>query len=538
MQPITASISGPAPVLTVMVLVPLAGALLLWLVPPLRGLARQVGLAFSLGALGVGIWALALFDPGRGADIQLAEVHPWIPVLGISWALGVNALGLAMLLLAAFLVPVVLLASWGEVPADRQGLFTALVLALEAFIVVIFSARDVFLFYVCFEAMLVPVYFLIGRFGGPGRRRAALKFLLYSLAGGLVMLIGVVALFFYGPHTQTNYLIESLAGATTAPPTAARWIFVSFMVAFAIKAPLVPLHTWLPDTAEQASPGTSVLLIGVLDKIGTYGMIALVLPLFPEAATWAAPTMLVLAVIGIIYGGLAAIGQDNLYRLISYTSISHFGFMVLGIFIGSRIAATGAMVYMVAHGLSIAGLYLVTGFLARRTGTVAISELGGIARVMPLVAGTFLVSGLASIALPGLSGFVPEWMVLTGTFSRSVPLGVVAVAGVVIAAVYMLLPYQRVFTGAPAPERVGSADLDARERLVLVPVIAAMLALGLAPGVLTDALDGVAGQVAATMSDGAGAGRPDAAVEPAVEPQNPADRPASLTLSVTEGISK
>ena len=262
-------------------------------------------------------------------------------------------------------------------------------------------------------------------------------------------------------------------------------------------------------------------------------MIALVLPLFPEAATWAAPTMLVLAVIGIIYGGLAAIGQDNLYRLISYTSISHFGFMVLGIFIGSPVAATGAMVYMVAHGLSIAGLYLVTGFLARRTGTVAISELGGIARVMPLVAGTFLVSGLASIALPGLSGFVPEWMVLTGTFSRSVPLGIV-----VIAAVYMLLPYQRVFTGAPAPERVGSADLDARERLVLVPVIAAMLALGLAPGVLTDALDGVAGQVAATMSAGAGAGRPDAAVEPAVGPAAPADRPASLALSITEGISK
>jgi len=194
---------------------PLAGALLLWLVPPLRGLARQVGLVFSLGALGVGIWALTLFDPGRGADIQLAEVHPWIPVLGISWALGVNALGLAMLLLAAFLVPVVLLASWGEVPADRQGFFTGLVLALEAFIVVIFSARDVFLFYVCFEAMLVPVYFLIGRFGGPERRRAALKFLLYSLAGGLVMLIGVVALFFYGPHTPTNYLIDSLAGSLT-----------------------------------------------------------------------------------------------------------------------------------------------------------------------------------------------------------------------------------------------------------------------------------------------------------------------------------
>ena len=524
------------PVLTVMAVLPLAGALLLVLVPPLRRCARALGLLTCLAVLGAGVWAACRFDPSAGSSLQLAETRPWIPALGVSWALGVNGLGLAMLLLTAFLTPIVLLASWGEVPADRQDRFTGLVLVLESFVVVVFAARDVFLFYLCFEAMLIPVYFLIGCFGGPGRRRAALKFLLYSLAGGLIMLIGVVALFVYGPGGQDALLIERLAGNLEVTAATGRWIFATFFIAFAIKAPMVPLHTWLPDTAEQATPGTSVLLIGVLDKIGTYGMIALVLPLFPEAATWAAPTMLVLAVIGIIYGGLAAIGQDNLYRLISYTSISHFGFMVLGIFIGSPVAATGAMVYMVAHGLSIAGLYLVTGFLARRTGTVAISELGGIARVMPLVAGTFLVSGLASIALPGLSGFVPEWMVLTGTFSRSVPLGIVAVAGVVIAAVYMLLPYQRVFTGAPAPERVGSADLDARERLVLVPVIAAMLALGLAPGVLTDALDGVAGQVAATMS--AGAGRPDAAVEPAVEPQNPADRPASLTLSVTEGISK
>ena len=543
MPPITASVPGPAPVLTVMVLVPLAGALLLWLLPPLRALARAVGLVFSLGALGVGVWALTLFDTGRAATVQLAETRPWIPVLGVSWALGVNGLGLAMLLLAAFLVPVVLLASWGEVAADRQGAFTALVLVLEAFMVVIFSARDVFLFYVCFEAMLIPVYFLIGRFGGPDRRRAALKFLLYSLAGGLVMLIGVVALYFYGPHTPTGYLIESMAGAVTAPPAAARWIFASVMVAFAIKAPMVPLHTWLPDTAEQATPGTSVLLIGVLDKIGTYGMIALVLPHFPDASAWAAPVMLVAAVVGIIYGGLAAIGQDNLYRLISYTSISHFGFMVLGIFIGSRVAATGAMVYMVAHGLSIAGLYLTTGFLARRTGTVAISELGGMARVMPLVAGTFLVSGLASIALPGLSGFVPEWMVLTGAFSRSVPLGVVAVAGVVIAAVYVLLPYQRVFTGAPAPERVGSADLDARERLVLVPVIAAMLALGLVPGVLTDILDGVEQTAAATST---GPDRPaalsalpaPAALSALSGQAAPADASAHPAPTVTEGTSK
>lgn len=496
MQSITASF----PVLTLMAVVPLVGALLLWVVPPLRRQARVLGLVFSLGTLVVGLVGMASFDASQGGVVQLAETHSWIPALGISWALGVNGLGLAMLLLAAFLVPIVLLASWGEVPADRQALFTGLVLVLEAFVVVIFSARDVFLFYVCFEAMLIPVYFLIGRFGGPNRHRAAIKFLLYSLAGGLIMLVGVVAVFVYGPGGEHSFLIESLVGHISASTGAARWMFLSFFIAFAIKAPMVPVHTWLPDTAEQATPGTSVLLIGVLDKIGTYGMITLVLPLFPEASTWAAPVILALAIVGIIYGGLAAIGQDNLYRLISYTSISHFGFMVLGIFVGSQVAATGAMVYMVAHGLSIAGLYLVTGFLARRTGTVRISELGGIQRVMPLVAGTFLVSGLASIALPGLSGFVPEWMVLTGTFSESTALGILAVVGVVIAAVYVLLPYQRVFTGAPAAHRVGSPDLDGREKTVLVPVIAAMLALGLAPALLTDTLDGVAEQVSTTMS--------------------------------------
>ena len=474
-------IDSAYPVLTTMVLVPAVGALLLAL-PTLRRWARSLALLIALVELALGVWAATLFDYGARSATQLAETHAWIPTFGVSWALGVNALGLAMLLLAVALVPLVLLASWGEVPADRQAPFSGLVLALEAFVVVIFAARDVFLFYVAFEAMLVPVYLLIGRFGGADRRRAATKFLLYSLAGGLVMLVGVMCLFLVSDGTVH------------------------------IKAPVVPVHTWLPDTAEQATPGTSVLLIGVLDKIGTYGMIVLVLPLFPEASAWAAPVVLVLAVVSILYGALAAIGQDHLYRLISYTSVSHFGFMVLGIFIGSRAAATGAMVYMVAHGLSIAGLYLTTGFLARRTGTVLISELGGMARVTPVLAGTWLVCGLASIALPGLSGFVPEWLVLTGTFSVSAALGVAAVLGVVIAALYVLLPYQRVFTGAPAAARVGSADLDGRERTVLVPVIIAMLILGLAPAFLTTTLDGVAEQVAATMSQ-APAG--DAAAAPA-----------------------
>ncbi|WP_454936238.1 complex I subunit 4 family protein, partial [Actinomyces oris] len=322
------------PVLTVMAVTPLVGALLLWLVPPLRRLhARAVGLVFSLAVLALGLWALSAFDLAQASTVQLTDTHSWIPAIGASWALGVNGLGLSMVLLGAFVTPLVLLASWGEVPADRQGLFTGLVLTLEFFVVVIFSARDLLLFYLCFEAMLIPVYFLIGCFGGQNRQRAALKFLLYSLAGGLIMLIGVIAVSLHSAKNGVpSFLIDSVAANLHVSTSAGHWIFLTFFIAFAIKAPLVPVHTWLPDTAEQATPGTSVLLIGILDKIGTFGMITLVLPIFPEASRWAAPVILVLAVVSIIYGGLAAIAQDNLYRLISYTSVSHFGFMVLGIF--------------------------------------------------------------------------------------------------------------------------------------------------------------------------------------------------------------
>ena len=265
-------------------------------------------------------------------------------------------------------------------------------------------------------------------------------------------------------------------------------MFICLLVPFIIKAPMVPLHTWLPDTAEQATPGTSVLLIGVLDKIGTYGMIVMCVPLLTSDMHWVSLTMMSLAIVSIIYGGLAAIVQDHLYRLISYTSVSHFGFMVLGIFGGSVAGASGAMVYMVAHGLSIAGLYLISGFLVRRTGTARLSEMGGIARVSPVIAGTFLFSALASIALPGLSGFVPEWLVLTGTFSVSTAAGLFALLGVVIAALYALWPYQKVFTGAPKEKYVGIGDLNKSEKLLITPLLIAMLALGLFTAPLTNLL--------------------------------------------------
>ena len=337
--------------------------------------------------------------------------------------------------------------------------------------------------------MLIPVYFLIGNYGGPQRRRAAMKFLLYSLAGGLVMLVAVAIVGVHAYGNPEGFTFTQMAATYKELGQSERTImFICLLVPFIIKAPMVPLHTWLPDTAEQATPGTSVLLIGVLDKIGTYGMIVMCVPLLTSDMHWVSLTMMSLAIVAIIYGGLAAIVQDHLYRLISYTSVSHFGFMVLGIFGGSIAGASGAMVYMVAHGLSIAGLYLISGFLVRRTGTARLSEMGGIARVSPVIAGTFLFSALASIALPGLSGFVPEWLVLTGTFSVSTAAGLFALLGVVIAALYALWPYQKVFTGAPKEKYVGIGDLNKSEKLLITPLLIAMLALGLFTAPLTNLL--------------------------------------------------
>ncbi|MFC7406981.1 NADH-quinone oxidoreductase subunit M [Georgenia alba] len=493
-----------APWLTVLIVVPLAAAALLWLVPPLRRVARPFGMAVALVEVALAVVMTTAFDLGAGGEVQLIETHAWIPQIGASYAVGVNGLGLAMVLLIVFLVPVVLLAAWREheVPAEgeqverRQAGFIALVLALEALVVGVFAARDVFLFYVLFEAVLVPVYFLVGSYGGPRRRPAALKFLLYSLVGGFIMLVGVVSLYVLGPGGEQAFLIENLAGALEVPVWAERLLFVSFFIAFAIKAPLWPVHTWLPDTAEQAPPGASVLLVGVLDKIGTFGMIALCLPLFPNAAEWAAPLVIALALVSIIYGGLLAVGQRDLMRLIAFTSVSHFGFIVLGIFVRDQVALTGAMVYMVAHGVATAAMFLAAGFLTHRGGTQEIPAYGGLQKVAPVLAGTFLVSGLALISLPGLSGFIPEYLVIVGTFRVSVVAGAVAVLGVIIAAVYLLLPYQRIFTG---PTRDGLAelpDLGVRERWVMVPLVAAMLVLGIYPAPVVDVVTPVAEDLA------------------------------------------
>lgn len=492
------------PWLTVLIVVPLVAALALWLLPPLHRVARPFGLVVSLLELAAAVAATARFDFSAAGEHQLGELVSWIPQLGVSYALGVDGLGLAMVLLSVVLVPLVILAGWrdqdvvpeGAVLARRQMGFVALVLALEALMVAVFAARDVFLFYIVFEAMLVPVYFLVGSYGGPARRTAALKFLLYSLAGGLVMLAGVVALYFQGPGGEQGFLVDSLVGGTDMTTWTERWMFLSFFLAFAIKAPLWPVHTWLPDTAQQAPAGASVLLVGVLDKVGTFGMITLLLPLFPEASQWAAPVVVALAVVSILYGALLAVGQKDLMRLVAFTSVSHFGFIVLGIFVRDETALAGAMLYMVAHGVSTAALFFAAEFLARRGGSQAVTAYGGMQRITPLLAGAFLVAGLATIALPGLSGFLPEFMVLVGTFNVSVVAGVLAVLGVIIAALYILLPYQRIFTGEKNPAVARAADLDARERWVLAPLVALMLLLGFYPAPVLDAVRPVAEDLA------------------------------------------
>ena len=485
----TSVINASFPVLSIAAAVPMLGALLLWLVPASRRQAKLLGMVFSLVTLGLAGHMLANYDYSATDKLQFAQSGSWIPMFGVSWSLALSPISLAMVVLALALVPLVLIAARSDVSQEQLGGFTGHVLALESFIVVIFSAQDLFVFYLAFEAMLIPVYFLIGNYGGPQRRRAAMKFLLYSLAGGLVMLVAVAIVGVHAYGNPEGFTFTQMAATYKELGQSERTImFICLLVPFIIKAPMVPLHTWLPDTAEQATPGTSVLLIGVLDKIGTYGMIVMCVPLLTSDMHWVSLTMMSLAIVAIIYGGLAAIVQDHLYRLISYTSVSHFGFMVLGIFGGSVAGASGAMVYMVAHGLSIAGLYLISGFLVRRTGTARLSEMGGIARVSPVIAGTFLFSALASIALPDLSGFVPEWLVLTGTFSVSTAAGLFALLGVVIAALYALWPYQKVFTGAPKEKYVGIGDLNKSEKLLVTPLLIAMLALGLFTAPLTNLL--------------------------------------------------
>ncbi len=490
------------PWLTILWLLPVVGSVLVAALPRRAAASapKQIALGFSVATL-VLAGAMAL-DYQTGGGRQFEEEVDWIKLFGAHYALGLDGIGLTLVLLTVVLAPVVLIASWNDGDASPRGpkaLF-AWMLALEGLSIGVFAATDVFLFYVFFEATLIPVYFMVAGYGGPGRVRAAVKFLLFSLAGGLIMLASLIGLYVESSQTSggPTYLLSDLVQMDFGT-TAGRWMFLGFFIAFAIKAPMFPVHTWLPDTTENATPGTSVMLVSVLDKVGTFGMIRYGLELFPEAARWATPVVVVLAIISILYGAFMAIGSQHIMRLIGYTSISHFGFIVLGIFVMNSQGLSGANFYMFNHGLSTAAMFLLAGFLVSRRGSAMIDDFGGVEKVAPVLAGLFLVSGLSMLALPGLSPFVSELEVLVGAFVHSPWAAAFAVPGIVLVAIYVLWLYQRLMTGPVREGVAGMRDLGGREIAAVVPLLVLMVVLGFFPkpllSVINPAVDFTMSQV-------------------------------------------
>jgi NADH-quinone oxidoreductase subunit M len=504
------------PWLTVAGALPLLGAIVVMLLPSMPRdsaladvaardkLAKIVALAFSVVTL---IWVIVMATQFNtsGPTYQLTEQYSWIPQFGVHYALGIDGIALVLVGMTAVLMPVVILASWHDVEraATRRSVksYFALMLLLEVMMIGVFEATDVFLFYVFFEAMLIPMYFMIGSFGEGPRQYAAVKFLLYSLLGGLLMLVAVIALYVYSAQSPATghhgtFLFSQLLHVALSP-TVQKWLFLGFFIAFAIKAPLWPFHTWLPDAAASAQPGAAVLMLGVMDKVGTFGMIRYCLELFPAAVSYFKVLILTLAVISILYGAVVAIGQKSMKRLIGYTSISHFGFIVLGIFALTSQGQSGATLYMVNHGFSTGALFILAGFLIVRRGSDRIEDYGGVQKVAPMLAGLFLISGLAGLALPGLSTFVSEFLVLVGTFSRYKVAGSFAVVGIILAAIYILWMVQRTMHG-PVSDAVASfKDLRARELLAVLPLIALIFAMGIYPKPVLDVINPA---VNATMS--------------------------------------
>ncbi|MGK2880908.1 MAG: NADH-quinone oxidoreductase subunit M [Mycobacterium sp.] len=482
------------PLLTVLWAVPMVGAGAIMALPAAqRQLAKYVALFISLVVLAITVVLAVSFDPG-GEQYQFVEDHEWIPSFGTGYILGVDGIALALIVLTAVLLPLLLIAGWndGEHSTSTRSTHTylALTLVVEAMVLISLAALDILLFYVFFEAMLIPMYFLIGGFGGAGRSAAAVKFLLYNLFGGLVMLAAVIGLYgvtagsdvFQSGTFDFRAIVTAVQnGELGVNPAVLNAIFLGFLFAFAVKAPLWPLHRWLPDSAVEATPATAVLMMAVVDKVGTFGMLRYCLQLFPDASTLFRPFVVALAVIGIVYGAIVAIGQTDVMRLIAYTSISHFGFIILGIFVMTSQGQSGSTLYMFNHGISTAALFLIAGFLVSRRGTRLIGDYGGVQKVAPVLAGTFLISGLATLSLPGLAPFISEFLVLIGTFTRYPVFAVLASSALVLSAIYILWMYQRMMTGPVTEESAQVGDLRPRELVVVAPLIALLLVFGVYP---------------------------------------------------------
>ncbi len=468
--------------LTVLTFLPLAGAAAIgFLRRDATARIRWVALMVSVLTFFLAVKVFVDFNP-RQPGMQFFERHPWITVPAISYHVGVDGLSILLILLTAFLTPLGVLASWAGI-TRRVKEFHLFLLALEAGMIGVFVALDLFLFFIFWEAMLIPMYFLIGVWGHERRVYAAVKFVLYTMLGSALMLVGILYLYNITGTFDLPAIQRQLASSAEAPTESARaWLFWAFFLAFAIKVPMFPLHTWLPDAHVEAPTAGSVILAGVLLKMGTYGILRFCLPLFPQAAKDFAPVISIFAIIGILYGSLVAMVQPDLKKLVAYSSVAHLGFVVLGIFAFNTNGIEGALYQMCNHGVSTGALFILVGMLYDRRHTRLISEFGGLATVLPVFSTFFMIVTLSSLGLPMLNGFVGEFLIILGAFRARVVFGALAAVGVVLAAVYLLWMYQRVFLGAVTNQKnYHLPDCNRRERIILIAVVLVILGMGIYP---------------------------------------------------------
>jgi NADH-quinone oxidoreductase subunit M len=476
--------------LSIVTFLPLVGAivLLVWRGASDDG-ARSTALLTTVVTFIVSLAVLGRFDradPG----FQMIEQASWVKSVGLQYLVGIDGVSLWMVLLTTFLMPLAVLASWPVAKNVRSYMVAMLV--LETAVIGTFISLDLLLFFVFFEALLVPMYLIIGGWGGERRVYAAIKFFLYTMAGSAFLLVGILFLFSKsaGPLGHGTFDVRQLTSVAAAlAPSTARWLFLAFFVAFAVKVPLFPLHTWLPDAHTEAPTAGSVLLAGVLLKVGAYGLIRFNLLLFPEASKYFATFISILALIGIIYGAVVALIQTDIKRLVAYSSVSHLGFVVLGIFAFTNQGVTGGVLQMVNHGLATGALFLLVGMVYERTHTRDLGKMGGLAVVMPWLTGAFLFAVVASVGLPGLNNFVGEFLVIIGTFAVNMWFGALATLAVVLAAIYLLWSYQRMAFGPVHDEHRALPDVSLREVLVLAPILSLLLVFGVYPKLLTDRID-------------------------------------------------
>jgi NADH-quinone oxidoreductase subunit M len=503
-------VSG-AVLLNIVIFAPLAGAVLVGALPKDRvQITRYTALIVTLITFALSVALLIQFKTGV-AGFQFVSHRSWIPQFGVGYTTGIDGVSLWMVMLTSFLMPLGVLASWTI--TSRVKPYFVFLLALETGMLGVFSAIDMFLFYLFWEAVLIPMYLLIGMWGYERRIYAAMKFLLFTLVGSLLMLIAILALAFASPgHLTFDY--RSLLG-TPLSLSAQQLLFLGFFASFAVKVPLVPLHTWLPDAHTEAPTAGSVMLAGVLLKMGAYGLIRFAIPLFPDAAREFVPLMVVLAIIGIVYGALVAIVQRDLKRLVAYSSVAHLGFIVLGIFVGSLQGMSGGILQMLNHGLSTGALFMLVGAIYDRRHTRQIADFGGLARSIPVLAGLFLFVLLSSIGLPGLNGFVGEFLILLGTFVRYRWWVIPAAFGIVLAAIYLLWAYQRVFQGEITHDDHSLRDINVREIAMLAPVVALIVFIGVYPKPFLDRIEPSAARVVRTLRSASVSGhRPGVAEVP------------------------